>query len=57
MLIGRDAGSTRMASTSALLSDEALLRSDAKMEKAKQSAAEPFGLSLVNRAHHCFSTT
>lgn len=35
MLIGRDAGSTRMASTSALRSDEALLRSDAKMEKAK----------------------
>ena len=35
MLIGRDAGSTRMASTSALLSDEALLRVDAKMEKGK----------------------
>ena len=35
MLIGRDAGSTRMASTSALLSDEALLRVDTKMEKGK----------------------
>ncbi len=35
MLIGRDSGSTRMASTSALLSDETLLRSGAKMKKAK----------------------
>ncbi len=35
ILIGTDAGGTRMASTSALLSDEALLRSEAKMKKAK----------------------
>jgi hypothetical protein len=56
MLIGRDAGSTRMASTSALLSDEALQRRAVRMEKAKQGAAEPFGHRLVNRAYHCFST-
>jgi hypothetical protein len=40
MLIGRDAGSTQMASTSALLcelSDETRLRSDARMEKAKKA--------------------
>jgi hypothetical protein len=56
MLIGRDAGSTRITAISALLSDEAPLRSDAKMEKAKQVAAEPVGLRLVNQAYHCFST-
>ena len=53
MLIGKDAGSTRMTSTSALLSDEALLRSNAKME-SQVGAAEPVGLRLVNRAYHSF---
>jgi hypothetical protein len=55
MLIGRDVGGTGMASKSALLSDQALQRRDAKMEKAKQGAAEPVGLRLLNRAYHCFS--
>ena len=44
MLIGRDAGSTQMASTSALLcelSDETRLRSDARMEKVKKARISP----------------
>jgi len=56
MLIGRDAGSRRMASTSALLSDKTLLRRGRQNEDGQVSCSGAGWLQVGEPGYYCFST-
>jgi len=56
MLIGRDAGSRRMASTSALLSDKTLLRRGRQNEDGQVSCSGAGWPQVGEPGYYCFST-